>query len=45
VNCPKCLSQRTLDSIQWFICPECKGSVSEVIQGRELEVAAMEIEE
>jgi hydrogenase nickel incorporation protein HypA/HybF len=45
VNCPVCKSQQTLDSIQWFVCPECKGPVSEVIQGREVEVAALEIEE
>ncbi|HLX42407.1 MAG TPA: hydrogenase maturation nickel metallochaperone HypA [Bryobacteraceae bacterium] len=43
--CPKCLSQRTLDSLQWFVCPECKGPVSELIHGRELQVAALEIQE
>jgi hydrogenase nickel incorporation protein HypA/HybF len=45
VNCPRCLGPRTVDSIQWFVCPECKGPVSEVIQGRELQVFALEIEE
>jgi hydrogenase nickel incorporation protein HypA/HybF len=45
VNCPVCKRQQRLDSIQWFVCPECKGPVSEVIQGREVEVAALEIEE
>ncbi len=44
VNCPTCQSPRTLESIQWFICPECKSPVSDVIQGRELQVFALEIE-
>jgi len=43
--CPKCLSQRTLDTLQWFVCPECKSPVSELIHGRELQVAALEIQE
>lgn len=45
VNCPVCMSPRTVDSIQWFVCPECKSPVLEVIQGREVEVAALELEE
>src|SRR5580700_7443639 len=45
VYCPRCLSPRTLDSIQWFACPECKGPVSEVLHGRELQVAALEIQQ
>lgn len=45
VHCPKCLSPRTLDSVQWFACPECKSPISEVIHGRELQVVALEIQE
>jgi hydrogenase nickel incorporation protein HypA/HybF len=45
VYCPKCLAPRTLDSIQWFACPECRSPVSEVIHGRELQVVALEIQE
>lgn len=45
VHCPKCLAQRILDSPQWFVCPECKGPVSQVIQGRELQVFALELQE
>jgi hydrogenase nickel incorporation protein HypA/HybF len=45
VYCYKCLAPRTLDSIQWFACPECKSPVSEVIHGRELQVTALEIQE
>ena len=45
VNCPKCVSPRTLYSPQWFICPECRSPVSDVIQGRELQVFALELQE
>jgi hydrogenase nickel incorporation protein HypA/HybF len=43
VYCSACQAQRTLDSMQWFSCPECKSPVSEVIHGRELQVVALEI--
>jgi hydrogenase nickel incorporation protein HypA/HybF len=45
VYCPTCLAPRMLDSPQWFICRECKTSVSEILQGRELQMVAMEIQE
>ena len=45
VFCPKCRAHRTLDSVQWFVCPECNSPVSDVIHGRELQVVALEIQE
>jgi hydrogenase nickel incorporation protein HypA/HybF len=45
VYCPKCLELRTLHTVQWFACPGCKSPVSDVIQGRELQVVALEIQE
>jgi hydrogenase nickel incorporation protein HypA/HybF len=45
VHCPKCLAPRILDSPQWFVCPECKSPVSDVIHGRELQVFALELQE
>jgi len=45
VYCPACLVPRTLDSAQLFVCPQCKHPVSEVLQGRELEVFALEIDQ
>ncbi len=45
VFCPKCVACCTLDSVQWFVCPECRSPVSEVIHGRELQVVALEIQE
>ena len=45
VYCSQCLAARTLVSIQMFVCPECGGPVSEVLEGRELQVFALEIQE
>jgi hydrogenase nickel incorporation protein HypA/HybF len=45
VYCPKCLAPRTLESVQWFVCPECNSPVSEVIHGRELQVFALELQQ
>ncbi len=44
VFCHTCEVQRTLESMQWFVCPECKSPVNEILQGRELQVTAMEIQ-
>ncbi len=41
--CPKCLGPQKIESVQWFVCSECKSPVSDVIEGRELQVAALEI--
>jgi hydrogenase nickel incorporation protein HypA/HybF len=45
VYCPKCEASRTLASMQWFSCPECGSAVSDVLQGRELVVTALEVRE
>jgi hydrogenase nickel incorporation protein HypA/HybF len=43
VYCPNCCAPRTLDSMQWFCCPECGTPTAEVLQGKDLEVVALEI--
>ena len=43
VFCPQCQVRRTLTSAQWFCCPECGTPTSEILQGKELEVVALEI--
>jgi hydrogenase nickel incorporation protein HypA/HybF len=43
--CSVCQTQRELDSIQWFVCPECNSPVPDIIQGRELQVFALEMQE
>lgn len=44
VYCQTCGERRRLPSIQRFCCPVC-GAAGEVVQGREIEVTAFEIEE
>lgn len=45
VFCPKCQTQRPISSIQLFCCAECGTPTSKIVQGKELEVVALEIEE
>ena len=45
IFCPSCQAERPLKSIQLFCCPECGTPAPEVVQGKELEVVAMEIQE
>jgi hydrogenase nickel incorporation protein HypA/HybF len=44
VFCPTCQAQRTLGSVQWFCCSECGTPTCEIVQGKELEVTALEIQ-
>jgi hydrogenase nickel incorporation protein HypA/HybF len=45
IFCPNCRARRPLSSVQLFCCPECGTPASEVVQGKELEVVALEISE
>lgn len=45
VYCSRCQVQRTLSSMQWFCCPECGTPTGDVVQGKELEVVGLEIQE
>jgi hydrogenase nickel incorporation protein HypA/HybF len=45
VNCPECREQRIIESIQRFCCPVCGALTPEVVQGKELLLVAMEIEQ
>jgi hydrogenase nickel incorporation protein HypA/HybF len=45
IFCPSCRAQRPLSSVQLFCCPECGTPASEVVQGKELEVVALEVKE
>ncbi|MCP9493885.1 MAG: hydrogenase maturation nickel metallochaperone HypA [Pyrinomonadaceae bacterium MAG19_C2-C3] len=44
VYCPACDAERALASIQHFRCPICDTPTPQIMQGKELEVAALEIE-
>ncbi len=45
VHCENCETDRTLAKINNFSCPVCNAPTPEVVQGRELEVTALEITE
>jgi hydrogenase nickel incorporation protein HypA/HybF len=42
--CAQCQTRRAISSPQWFVCPECGTPASDVVQGKELEVVALEIQ-
>lgn len=44
VFCPTCQTQRSISSLQLFCCAECGAPASDIVQGKELEVVALEIE-
>lgn len=44
VFCPNCNVQRPLSSVQLFCCDVCGTPTSEIVQGKEIEVVALEIE-
>lgn len=45
IHCPACEADGVLESLQSFRCPTCGEPASDVRQGRELEIEAIEIEE
>ena len=45
VFCPVSEPSVALSSIQLFCCAECGTPTSEIVQGKEIEVVALEIEE
>lgn len=45
IFCPKCNDNRELISMQAFTCPECGTPTMNIVQGKELEVFALEVEE
>jgi hydrogenase nickel incorporation protein HypA/HybF len=42
--CPQCDAPRPVSSVEWFVCPECGAPISQVLQGKELQVVGMEIQ-
>jgi len=45
IFCTSCRAQRPLSSVQLFCCPECGTPAFEIVQGKELEVVALEVQE
>jgi hydrogenase nickel incorporation protein HypA/HybF len=44
VYCPTCRAETALASLQRFCCSVCGALTSEIVQGKELEVVALEIQ-
>jgi hydrogenase nickel incorporation protein HypA/HybF len=42
--CSKCEEPRPVTPIEWFVCPECHAPISQVLQGKELQVVGMEVQ-
>jgi hydrogenase nickel incorporation protein HypA/HybF len=42
--CAQCDAPRPVSSVEWFVCPECRAPISQVLQGKELQVVGMEIQ-
>ena len=45
VYCDRCRERVEVASLQYFRCPKCDAPVGDVVQGRELEVVGLEIED
>ena len=45
IYCAACRAEAALPSIQRFCCPACGTPATEIVQGRELQVMALELEE
>lgn len=45
ILCSQCKEKRVLASVQLFVCPECGTPTMHILQGKELEVFALEVEE
>jgi hydrogenase nickel incorporation protein HypA/HybF len=43
--CPNCQVERPIRSLSWLRCAECDTPVSDLRQGRELQVSALELAE
>lgn len=44
IRCSHCRAVRPIVSLQEFVCADCGAAGAEVVQGRELEVVALEVE-
>lgn len=45
IFCSQCRERKMLSSVQSFACPECNTPTMDIVQGKELEVYALEVDE
>ena len=45
VFCTQCNERKTLPSVQAFVCPDCGALTGNILEGKELEIFALEVED
>lgn len=45
IKCPRCQDNKPASSMQWFCCAECGAPAAEIVQGKELQIVALEVPE
>ena len=45
VYCPDCAAPRPVRNSEWFCCSTCGAIASKILQGKELELVSLEVEE
>ena len=45
VYCPACAASRPVRTSEWFCCSVCGAIASRIVQGKELELVSLEVEE
>lgn len=45
IYCPKCDTETILPDMQYFLCPMCDEPISEIRQGKELELSYLEYDD
>jgi len=45
IHCPQCKAAKPVSSLQWFCCAECGSPGHEIVQGKELQIVALEVPE
>ncbi len=45
MQCPKCGGPKPVTSMQWLCCAECGSPGHEIVQGKELQIVALEVAE
>lgn len=44
VQCPVCKERREIASVQWLRCPVCGTPTPDIVEGKELQVTALEVD-
>jgi hydrogenase nickel incorporation protein HypA/HybF len=44
IHCPNCDADNEVESSEWFLCPVCGSTASELVRGKELEMTSLEVE-